>query len=135
MGAAIKIITDSGSSLCLASNLVLKMIKMQLMLRHRKLNQHLPKDFEWVDYSAAVGHKDESFIEPEITPDSTLMLQYSSGSTGDPKGIILTHEVMTELFPYLVIIATYDQHSQNIFHNCTQIFNFTGALPSSSGLR
>jgi acyl-coenzyme A synthetase/AMP-(fatty) acid ligase len=96
MGAAIKIITDSGSSICLASNLVLKMIKMQLLLRHRKLNQRLPKDFEWIDYSNAVGHKDENFTEPEISPESTLMLQYSSGSTGDPKGIILTHEVRTE---------------------------------------
>lgn len=94
MGAAIKIITDSGSTICLASNLVLKMIKMQLLLRHRKLNQRLPKEFEWIDYSQAVGHKDDQFTEPEISPASTLMLQYSSGSTGDPKGIILTHEVL-----------------------------------------
>jgi acyl-coenzyme A synthetase/AMP-(fatty) acid ligase len=101
MGAAIKIITDSNASICLASNLVIKMIKMQLLLRHRKLNQRIPKEFEWIDCSAAVGYSDDSFIEPDTKPEDTLMLQYSSGSTGDPKGIILTHEV--RIFPFMVI--------------------------------
>ncbi len=33
-------------------------------------------------------------VYPEITPDDTAFLQYTSGSTADPKGVIVTHRTL-----------------------------------------
>ena len=40
------------------------------------------------------GHRAESYIEAKVGPDDLAVLQFTSGSTSDPKGVMLPHRVI-----------------------------------------
>lgn len=46
---------------------------------------------QWLDVSEAQGADASLWQAPDVTGDSLAMLQYTSGSTGDPRGVMLTH--------------------------------------------
>jgi long-subunit acyl-CoA synthetase (AMP-forming) len=43
-------------------------------------------------YEVGSECQDKSYFEP--TPDCTYMLSYTSGTTGDPKGVKLSHKMI-----------------------------------------
>ena len=45
----------------------------------------------WTDFSEALSASDELANPPAISPDETSMLVYTSGTTGNPKGVQVTH--------------------------------------------
>jgi 8-amino-7-oxononanoate synthase len=45
----------------------------------------------WLDASAAARPTAVSTIAADVAPDSLAMLQYTSGSTGEPRGVMVSH--------------------------------------------
>ena len=45
----------------------------------------------WLDYEALLGAHEPGFVEPEIDENDLLTINYTSGTTARPKGVMITH--------------------------------------------
>jgi fatty-acyl-CoA synthase len=45
----------------------------------------------WVDYESALGAAPTTFVRPRIEEDDLLSINYTSGTTARPKGVMITH--------------------------------------------
>jgi acyl-CoA synthetase (AMP-forming)/AMP-acid ligase II len=66
------------------------------------------------------------FPEPSVQPDDLAFIQFSSGSTGDPKGIMLTHRNL--MINLDAIRAGTDSHYPDIWGNWMPLFHDMGLL-------
>ena len=60
-------------------------------------------DGEWEDFEAAIDGVDPDYGEPEMDEDDVITINYTSGTTGDPKGVMRTHRTET-IHAYLISI-------------------------------
>jgi fatty-acyl-CoA synthase len=60
-------------------------------------------DGEWEDFDAVLAETEPDFERPEMAEDEVITINYTSGTTGDPKGVMRTHRCET-LHAYLVSI-------------------------------
>jgi acyl-CoA synthetase (AMP-forming)/AMP-acid ligase II len=78
-----------------------------------------------------IVHKDDlvvtgSFPEPILHPDDLAFIQFSSGSTGDPKGIMLTHRNL--MINLDAIRVGTDSHYPDIWSNWMPFFHDMGLI-------
>ena len=76
-------------------------------------------------------HKNElvvagSFPEPDPAPDDLAFIQFSSGSTGDPKGVLLTHHNLIVTMD--AMCAGTNSHSQDHWGNWMPLFHDMGLI-------
>jgi fatty-acyl-CoA synthase len=60
-------------------------------------------DGEWEDFETVIDESGPEYDRPEMDEDDVITINYTSGTTGDPKGVMRTHRTET-LHAYLVAV-------------------------------
>ncbi|MFB6222759.1 MAG: long-chain-fatty-acid--CoA ligase [Haloarcula sp.] len=60
-------------------------------------------DGDWLDFDTLLAESPTTYDRPEMTEDELITINYTSGTTGDPKGVMRTHRTET-LHAYLISI-------------------------------
>ena len=88
------------------------------------------EDIQWLDTDKIVNLENlaDNYQIPEINPDSFAFLQYTSGSTGEPKGVIITHRCLLQNQEMLRVAFAHDENSVGVgwlplFHDMGLIGN------------
>jgi amino acid adenylation domain-containing protein len=102
------ILDDSGAKFCLTTPSIMTRIKS---LEGSELSL---KGLDWVITTDIENDPGKEFKKPEISKKTTAYLQYTSGSTSTPKGVIINHE--------------------NILHNLDLIYKYLGYHQGSLGV-
>src|SRR5438045_789231 len=63
----------------------------------------------WLDYETALANAPETFTRPPIDEDDLLTINYTSGTTSRPKGVMITHRNA-----YMNVLGTLIHHTMSL---------------------
>ncbi len=72
-------------------------------------------DLEWISSDNIPNSLADDWKEPNVSKDTIAFLQYTSGSTGDPKGVILTHHNLLANSKIIYETMQYPKNGEGVF--------------------
>ncbi|MHB9286672.1 long-chain-fatty-acid--CoA ligase [Halobacteriales archaeon Cl-PHB] len=82
-------------------------------------------DGDWVDYEDLIADVDPSAVErPDMSEDEVITINYTSGTTGDPKGVMRTHR--TETIHALLVTVHHEIRDDDVYYWSLPMFHVNG---------
>ncbi len=108
-------------------------------IRHRILRGDDPASNGWTSFTEAFDRAAPLADRPEVSPDDVSMLVYTSGTTGNPKGVMVTHRMYAAAgqgFRYWTQATPDDRFFTCLpfYHANIQYYSTMGALASGATL-
>lgn len=117
----VKVAMSSGANMALTTSSELPVIQSAWDQQNQS-GMHV--DFHATDCIAASGHA--LAAHPDIDPATPAFLQYTSGSTGSPKGVIITHDNIIANMRHLCLMST--GNANDVFVNWLPLFHDLGLV-------
>ena len=114
------IIKDADAKICLVSQQIYNDISKNLQ------NDEILNKLQWIVYEDITDEKAVDFIETEISANDVALLQYTSGSTGAPKGVMITQ--LNILYNSEYIRQSFGLNSSSVGVNWLPIFHDMGLI-------
>ena len=108
-------------------------------IRHRILRGDDPVGDGWTSFTEAFARAAPLADRPEVSPDDVSMLVYTSGTTGNPKGVMVTHRMYAAAgqgFKHWTQATPNDRFFTCLpfYHANIQYYSTMGALASGATL-
>ena len=114
------IIEDSGVTVSIISQKVYNDIERNFA------DDEKLKNIKWIIYEDIEDELAEKWTDVEIKPEDVALLQYTSGSTGNPKGVMLTQ--LNLLYNSEYIHQTFEFNIESVGMNWLPIFHDMGLI-------
>ncbi len=108
-------------------------------IRHRILRGDEPVGDGWTSFREAFDRSEPLADRPDVSPDDVSMLVYTSGTTGNPKGVMVTHRMYAAAgqgFKYWTQATSDDRFFTCLpfYHANIQYYSTMGALVTGATL-
>ncbi len=103
------IVADSKPAVALTTTAILENLEQRF--------EHAPdlEALRWLNTEKTPQNVEEDWQEPQISPDSLAFLQYTSGSTSQPKGVMLSHGNLTHNLEAIRVGFRIDPQGSGVF--------------------